>query len=865
MCAWCLPLAAVSVLPALVLCSVADEKKLLTLNWKRTFFTNATIPRPARSGFHFPRQDARFHDGDEVQLETVHTSWLSLSDDPAFTLRGRQMALKSVSNGKFCGLQPGHTEGRLSCQHQYAPRSAWLQVSHHDGTPTVRDSSHMALRLVLDESNSACTDSPSGLGCWHNPSLEGGETPSDDWKDFGIINAGDGKIALRGSREGHFCAVKDDRIVCDSEQPVGDAVFEAVTDDPLTAVIVQSKDPAAAATFIVERKDMKSSSVALRCKGQDRYVAADEHGGRLGCSSKEPWTALHSRVSWWDATSATLRSPKSHLFFEAGDPELDSEVKAVNLRGNGWALFKVLLVAGYETVWPLVRGVSLGNWFLLEKWMNPDLFTNSTGSPFTDPCAAIDEHGLLLELGARESKQRMEKHWSTWITEQDIVWLARNSINAVRVPFGYWMVYPSAPFVFGQLKYLKRLFKWCERHSIAVLLDYHGLKGSQTGQATSGDCGACGRDECGKTKVDFLKEQRKNLEVIDALTTLFSKSPAYFGFAIANEVASTVDSKETMHFYAKAYDIIRSKNKDAIIIMFATFNPSSYPFNGFVNVAQDVHVYFGMNFKGGPSLDQRSNLERARKAVAPVHWPVLVGEWSLGGSGHAPHGLGASQHRQYFKEFARMQLQAWETHSTGWFYWSYKTSYPNSTWNFRDMCEAGWLPGCGPTEDGISYGPTKWLSAPACAYDYLGGGCAPPSEPPPAWPFGLALLVAAGAAAIAALRPQWVANSLNAPSLVVHVVGKAASAVIGSLPVSMSGKLGRLSRWLPQCAGWRLITCLHEDKDEARSPSSRQRFGEGSSARGSGMLGLPGPARLASQHNNQVLIRMEPPEQPFIW
>jgi hypothetical protein len=312
-----------------------------------------------------------------------------------------------------------------------------------------------------------------------------------------------------------------------------------------------------------------------------------------------------------------------------------------------------------------------------------------------------------------------------------------------------------------------------------------------------------------------------------------------------------------MHFYEKAYDIIRNKNKDAIIIMFATFNPSRYPFKSFMNVAQDVHVYFGMNFKGGPSLDQRSNLERARKAVEPVHWPVLVGEWSLGGSGHAPHGLGASEHAQYFKDFARMQLQAWETHSTGWFYWSYKTSYPNSTWNFRDMCEAGWLPGCSPAEGGTVYGPPNWLSTPACAYNYLGGGCPQLSEPRNAWPFVLALLTAAGVAAVAALRPQWIAKCLDAPGPVFQSIGMAPSAVLSSLPASIAGKLNKLSRWLPRCFGWRLITCLHDDQDAARPQSSRQRFGENAcSARG--------PARL-SQPSSQVLIRMQTPEQPFIW
>merc|ERR1711912_122794 len=95
----------------------------------------------------------------------------------------------------------------------------------------------------------------------------------------------------------------------------------------------------------------------------------DDASRSLRCSSKSPWTFRSHRVSWWDIKSATLKEPGQGLFLQASDPRFDATVRADNKEGSGWALWKVHLQGGYEEVRPLIRGVSLGNWFLLERWM----------------------------------------------------------------------------------------------------------------------------------------------------------------------------------------------------------------------------------------------------------------------------------------------------------------------------------------------------------------------------------------------------------------------------------------------------------------------------------------------------------------
>jgi glucan 1,3-beta-glucosidase len=61
-----------------------------------------------------------------------------------------------------------------------------------------------------------------------------------------------------------------------------------------------------------------------------------------------------------------------------------------------------------------LRGVNLGGWLLLEKWMAPSLFQG---------LAATDETTWCAELG-RDAPARLRGHWERFITREDFAWLA---------------------------------------------------------------------------------------------------------------------------------------------------------------------------------------------------------------------------------------------------------------------------------------------------------------------------------------------------------------------------------------------------------------------------------------------------------
>merc|ERR1712012_865945 len=273
----------------------------------------------------------------------------------------------------------------------------------------------------------------------------------------------------------------------------------------------------------------------------------------------------------------------------------------------------------------------------------------------------------------------------------------------------------------GQFKYLVQLFKWCEKHKLAVILDFHGLKGSQNGADTSGNCGACGKSQCGVTKRDFLQDANKatNLKVIDKLSSHFARSPFYLAFSVANEIGGQVDSHKTMDFYQEAYDIIRKYNRDVLVIFDKTFTPSTHPFVGEHNIVTDDHIYYHARFEGKAGPENKANLAKARdRLLSEKRWPLLIGEWALDAHGHSLGDYTVEEHAEWHRSFAQAQLQAYEQHSMGWVYWSYKTQYKGSTWNYRDNCEKGWLPGCVQTSKLIT---ENWWNTDPCKYAYLDG------------------------------------------------------------------------------------------------------------------------------------------------
>ncbi len=367
--------------------------------------------------------------------------------------------------------------------------------------------------------------------------------------------------------------------------------------------------------------------------------------------------------------------------------------------------------AGPDRTADKLRGVNLGSWLLLEKWMVPSLF---------EGLAATDETSWCVELGDR-APDILRRHWDSFITREDFAWLAQRGINAVRIPLGHWVFGPDYPwhrsygdrrhpFVTGGIDVLDRAFGWAAELGLRVVLDLHAAPGCQNGFDNGGI-----KDVCEwHTQADYREHA---LSVLERLAQRYGTHPALHAIEVLNEPRWDVPTDYLKAYNQDAYERIRRHCPPETVAV--VFHDGFRPFREYLgclqapayrNVVFDIHRY---------QCFERSDIdsgiyEHIRKTVGPwkeeadaIHrelgLPAYVGEWSLGLDlkvvslwapgpyNHALEGMDAFQQDVACRAYAAAQLMTFEQYR-GWFFWSYKTE-TTPAWCFRECVRRGWLPG----------------------------------------------------------------------------------------------------------------------------------------------------------------------------
>ncbi|KAK7053529.1 glycoside hydrolase family 5 protein [Favolaschia claudopus] len=260
-----------------------------------------------------------------------------------------------------------------------------------------------------------------------------------------------------------------------------------------------------------------------------------------------------------------------------------------------------------------VYGVNLGGWFVLEPFIAPALFQAYP--------SARDEWDLASLMRADGTLQaKMEQHYDTFITEQDIAQIAGAGLNWVRLPIPFWAVatwsdvgvrdgsHEGEPFLEGACwKYIVRMFGWARKYGLRVNLDVHTAPGSQNGYNHSGKSG----------QINFLNgnmglaNAQRFLDYIRIITQ-FIMQPEYRDvvqmFGILNEpFLPGIGRDQVSSFYLRAHDVIRNitgYGNGPYISLHDGFGGIS-SWGGFLPGADrlvlDTHPYF--SFGGGPNSD----------------------------------------------------------------------------------------------------------------------------------------------------------------------------------------------------------------------------------------------------------------------
>src|ERR1035438_7399546 len=182
-----------------------------------------------------------------------------------------------------------------------------------------------------------------------------------------------------------------------------------------------------------------------------------------------------------------------------------------------------------------LRGVNLGSWLVLEKWMVPDVYRGSD---------AQDEYSLCLALGD-QARTRLDHHRETWITAEDFRWIKNCGLNAVRLPVGYWAIEAPKPFVECS-RFIDFALEQCAQNNLKLLLDLHGAPGSQNGWDHSGRSGP----------INWPKDPQniaETLRVLESFAQKYGQHPALGGIELLNEPRDVVPLEILRQFYQDAH------------------------------------------------------------------------------------------------------------------------------------------------------------------------------------------------------------------------------------------------------------------------------------------------------------------------
>ncbi|KAJ7487059.1 glycoside hydrolase family 5 protein [Mycena latifolia] len=378
--------------------------------------------------------------------------------------------------------------------------------------------------------------------------------------------------------------------------------------------------------FLVIKKHNGTAAVSAATPSASSGTSSssgDDTGGKTG---------IVGAVTGGDGSTVTTASGETFIYnnsfggYWLADPE---NPFASGARANSWTP-----ALNESWTWGVdhVYGVNLGGWFVLEPFIAPALFQAYPG--------AIDEWSLATLMRADGTLEaKMEAHYDTFITEQDIAQIAGAGLNWVRLPIPFWAISTwsdvgtdgngpvAEPFLEGVCwKYIVRLLGWARKYGLRVNIDLHTAPGSQNGYNHSGKDG----------QINFLNgvmgvaNAQRMLDYIRIITE-FIAQPEYQDvvqmFGIVNEGAllllrgpafcintdciparmAVIGRPQLSAFYLQAHDMMRAitgvgAGHGPYISIHDGFDPVA-KWAGFLpgsdRVVLDTHPYFAFN--GAPN------------------------------------------------------------------------------------------------------------------------------------------------------------------------------------------------------------------------------------------------------------------------
>lgn len=382
-----------------------------------------------------------------------------------------------------------------------------------------------------------------------------------------------------------------------------------------------------------------------------------------------------------------------------------------------------------------IKGVNLGGWLVLEKWMTPSLFEETK---------ADDEYYLAKDLDETEYQARLLTHRAEFINESDFLRISAAGFNLVRIPIPYFIFGDRDPFI-GCIEYLDKAFEWAKAYKLKILIDLHTAPFSQNGLDNGGLSGVI--------KWATLPEEVEfELTVLERLAERYNSHEALWGIEVINEPMTEGNAWEKLNplerfearesdlakgskpitmdflkkFYVDAYHRMRRfLSNDKVIAFHDGFQLHAwkdfFSENEFINVMLDTHQYVMMAELNGTKQNLEGYLqflEDLGKEIEEVskYVKVFVGEWSLFNSytvgTDTKGGINPTQEElesglklsddeleRVYQELWKKSVETWNV-SEGYMYWTYKLNidtinepswYGWDSWDASRCLEKKWI------------------------------------------------------------------------------------------------------------------------------------------------------------------------------
>ncbi|KAE8212651.1 hypothetical protein CF327_g3741 [Tilletia walkeri] len=323
-------------------------------------------------------------------------------------------------------------------------------------------------------------------------------------------------------------------------------------------------------------------------------------------------------------------------------------------------------------------GVNVGNWLLLERWLDENKFTSQ--------CRYCGDEWSWTQSQGGNAVAALQQHYQTWFVESDLDYLQSYGVNTVRVTLGFWALIPTTrnePYVnAGQLDYLGQLLTWLHKRGMYCVISLHGLPGSQSGDQSTGqkkdfDVGGSGwftpsaqsrSDAAVVALANWIAQQGNYSSVVSAVLPVNEPKQTDVNNSLNDDW-----QQQLVDFYERSYKVFVQHG--IVMSIHPGYHEGQDPsgWQGFVNgkdpnmLIWEAHPYpgfFPTQYDDSLIMSKVCALSSIQNSISV---PVFFGEWSM---------LSGVTTPGWLKRYFGTQMQAYNN-GAGSTIWNWKAN--NST------------------------------------------------------------------------------------------------------------------------------------------------------------------------------------------